>query len=79
MSKYVKYKGKLYVLADAREDYLEKLKDLLEMWKKVEKRHFDNIEFARQSLESAIKNPDKYDLRAEYQDRLKNLNSMRGR
>lgn len=79
MKRYVKYKGAVYALVDDNSGYLEKLKGLLEMWHKVEKQHFNAITFSRQSLESAIKNPDKYDLKSEYRDRLKDLNAMRGR
>lgn len=78
MAKLIKYKGRIYRAVDADDKYLEKLKNLLVTWKSVEKQHIASINFARQSLESAIKNPDSYDLKSEFRDRMADLNSMRG-
>lgn len=71
MSQFIFYKGVKYKAVDSDDDsvYLEKLKSILAQLSNAEKDFNRRIQFAKSSIESAIKNPDKYNLKSEYADR----------
>ena len=71
MSKYISYRGQKYKSVDFDNtdgEYIFKLKGILSGWDSAEKNYIMQIKSVKKSLESVLKNPEKFPLESEYRE-----------